>query len=471
MHFLLFNPPGKLPYSRDYFCSKVTKAGYAEHPIDLLILSGIISSAGHKVSILDAIVERLDFIAVKKRIDSLDIDVIIFLSGSASWKDDFRFLKEIKHSHPKLILIGLGDILLDFDIFINNRWIDAVILDFTKNEFLRYIDGQEDNFESLHFRKKNQIYTASRLIGSDEFSIPIPKHELFLNRRYSFPFVRRLPFTTILTDYGCPYSCPFCIYPTLGFRLRALSNVFEELRYIYALGIKEIFIKDQSFGVNRTRTINLCEGMRKIGNFSWTCFLRTDIAGLELLTAMKKAGCHTVIFGVESANEEILKRYKPKINRKNIQEAFRLCHHLGIDTVGIFILGFPEENKESCLETIDLALRLRCDFASFNLFVPKVETPVRRDLIAHHLLDEKQAQILDQSGIASVWHSSRFTQQELDRLRHLALRRFYLRPSYIIKHLFRSFYSMTRLKILSRSAQFILKDIVEKNHLWPKTYI
>ena len=459
MHFLLLNPPGRLSYSRDYFCSKVTKAGYAEHPLDLLILSGIISASGHKVSLLDAIAERLDFIVAKRRIDSLDIDVIIFLSGTTSWSDDFAFLQEIKYSRPNLSLIGLGDIFLDQKTFINNPWIDAVILDFTKDEFLRYIDRQDENFQTLSFRRGDRVYIASGAISADEFRIPLPRHELFLGIDYSFPFVRRLPFATMLTDYGCSFSCSFCLYPSLGFKLRNLDNVLAELRYIYSLGIKELFIKDQSFGARKERTIALCEGMRKVGDFSWTCFLRTDIADLELLKAIKKAGCHTVIFGVETANEEILKKYKTGVNKENIKEAFRACRQLGINTVGIFILGFPEEDQKSCQETINFALDLKCDFASFNLFVPKMNSSLRKDLIKQRLLSSNDFSIQDQSGIAAVRDTDRLSQQELVGLRHLALRRFYLRPLYVFKLLITRAFSKVQLKMLLNSGLFIIKDL------------
>jgi hypothetical protein len=462
MHFLLLNPPGRMFYTRDYFCSKVTKAGYVEHPVDLLILSGTLSCAGHQVSVIDAIAERLDFAATEQRIGALDVDAIVFLSGTVSWDDDFRFMRKIKHRHPQLRLIGLGDIFLNPDTFVKNDWLDATILDFTSDEILRYANGNEANFDTITFRRNQNIYQACGKKSGTQFTLSLPRHELFLNKGYSFPFAHKLPFTTILTDYGCPFNCPFCLYPGLGFRLRELNNVFVELSYIYDLGIRELFIKDQSFGVDRQRTIELCEGISRIGEFSWTCFLRTDLAEKELLTTMKKSGCHTVLFGVESANEEILRKYKPGINKKNILEAFRLCRSLGIDTVAIFILGFPGEDKTSCLNTLDFALRLNCDFASFNLFVPKIQTPLRKDLLTRHLLDKDQPKILDQSGIASVWHSDCLSQDELAKIRRLAIYKFYLRPFYVISRLVKSLGSLTRLRILFKSGIFIFRDLGNK---------
>jgi anaerobic magnesium-protoporphyrin IX monomethyl ester cyclase len=472
VHILLLNPPGKLCYSRDYFCSKVTKAGYAEHPVDLLVLSGILYSTGHKLTLIDAIVEKLSFSFTAQRINALKPDVTIFLSGTTSWKDDFVFLADLKKSHPKMLLVGLGDIFLDAEILHKNDWLDAVILDFTKPEILDYIAGRYGNFESLGFRREGSIYFPAPakasgeprpcVQGLGEFSIPIPRHEMFLGKKYAFPFARRIPFTTLLTDYGCPFACRFCLYPSLGYKRRKLENVFDELRYIHSLGIRELFIKDQSFGTDRLRTASLCQEMRKIGKFSWTCFLRTDIAEEGLLENMKKSGCHTVMFGVESANPRILSICKPGVNMSNIKRAFQLCQRLKINTVGIFILGFPGEDKKSCLETIALALDLKCDFASFNLFVPKIETPLRKDLMTSHAIEPSQNEILDQSGIASVWSNGCLSRNELDALRRCALRKFYLRPNYLAKKVFNSFYPPAKLQMHLKSLLFIFRDLKGK---------
>lgn len=462
MHILLLNPPGKLCYSRDYFCSKVTKAGYAEHPVDLLILSGMLYSAGHKLSLIDAIVEKLSFSFTAERINALKPDAVIFLSGTTSWKDDFVFLAGLKQSHPKMLLVGLGDIFLDSEILQKNDWLDAVIVDFTNPEILDYLAGRWANFESLGFRREGSIYFPAPAKVRGEFSIPIPRHEMFLDKKYAFPFVRSIPFTTLLTDYGCPFECRFCLYPTLGYKRRKLENVFDELRYIYSLGIRELFIKDQSFGTDRIRAVALCQGMREIGKFSWSCFLRTDIAEEGLLETMKKSGCHTVMFGVESANPRILSICKPGVNMANIKRAFQLCQRLKINTVGIFILGFPGEDRESCLETIALALDLKCDFASFNLFVPKIETPLRKDLMASRAIEPSQNEILDQSGIASVWSNGSLSCNELDALRRLALRKFYLRPNYLARRLSNSFYPPAKLKMHLKSLLFIFQDLKGK---------
>jgi len=233
--------------------------------------------------------------------------------------------------------------------------------------------------------------------------------------------------------------------------------VFKELQYIYSLGIKELFIKDQSFGADRARTIKLCAGMiEKNYNFSWSCFMRTDCIDNELLIKMKESGCHTIMLGVESANEDILKKYKKGINKQNIMHAFKLCKDIGINTMATFMLGFPEDNKESILETIDFAINLDCDFASFNIFAPKLPTPIWKSLGSKYSADKEAIPAMDQSGIAEICSAGRLSRKDLSKLRRIAVKSFYLRPSYIIKRLLK-ISSLVELHALIKNGFFLIK--------------
>src|SRR6185436_14664706 len=107
----------------------------------------------------------------------------------------------------------------------------------------------------------------------------------------------------VLTDYGCPYPCTFCVIGTLGFKTRPVDEVLAEIDHIRGLGIRELFFMDQTFGVVKKRGLALCAELEKRGDLSWTAFCRPDTADDELLAAMKRAGCHTLILGVESADD------------------------------------------------------------------------------------------------------------------------------------------------------------------------
>jgi radical SAM superfamily enzyme YgiQ (UPF0313 family) len=241
--------------------------------------------------------------------------------------------------------------------------------------------------------------------------------------------------SVVLTDYGCPYPCTFCVIPTLGFALRPVTDVLEELAHLRRLGVREIFFIDQTFGVRRERTLELCRAMtaQRFG-FRWSCFSRADVATPEVLAAMAEAGCHTIIFGVESGNEETLLRARKLLTLNQIEQGLVACQRAGIRTAGTFILGLPGETREQVQKTIAWSLRLPLDFASFNVAVPRAATLLRAEALRAGLIS-RATQIMDQSGLAGAMRTQQLSAQEVLDLRREALRRFYLRPGYLLRRL------------------------------------
>ena len=296
---LLLNPPGKLPYIRDYYCSKVSKGNYIYPPTDLVVLSGIIAEK-YDVAVLDAMALGMDEGACMTEIGNISPKAIVALAGAVSYHEDAPFLENIKRRYDIPIIVT-GDLFLeDGEIILKNYpFLDAILMDFTNADVIAYLDDKEDEIKNMIYRKDGEIkIKTSPRTAEKEYTIPIPRHELFTNN-YNYPFVRRRPFATVLTDYGCPYKCSFCVIASLGYKFRSVENVMSELRYLKNLRCREIYFNDQTFGVNRARAKELCKRMveKKI-DFGWVCWSRVDVINEELLKLMKGAGCHTILFGV-----------------------------------------------------------------------------------------------------------------------------------------------------------------------------
>ena len=437
MRVLLLNPPGDKLYIRSNYCSKVSKSSFVHEPVDLLVLSGIVAKY-FSLNVLDCIAERLSFTAALDKIAKLNPDFIITLVGSASWSNDVRFLTELKKMHPVNIM-GSGDELMEDGCKILSQYafLDAIILDYTSSDVADYIRGQRANLNSILFKNNDNVSSANAYLNkkAEEFEIPVPRHDLFPLKKYRFPFVRSYPVASVLTDFGCPYACAFCIFGALGFKLRKIENVLEELKYLLSLGVKEVIFGDQSFAADRNRTIRLCEGVLAKGlGLSWSCYSRADLMDPGLLSLLKESGCHTIIFGVESGNDHILKRYNKGLTTQKIKDTVRLCRKAGIRTVATFIIGLPGETEADCENTIRFAKNLGCDFASFNVPVPRKMTHLRQDAKKNNwIIPEKQD--MDQSGSDVLLNTPQISADRLKQLRDRAEREFYLRPSYIYKRL------------------------------------
>ena len=400
------------------------------------MLSGILYSS-FNIKVLDATVMHLSERQALDEIIHFSPDYIIFITGIVSLKHDFNFLIKVKELNTNAQLIGIGDVFRDTTFHEKQKWLDAVLYDFTTDDIMHYCRNNFSYVHNMTYRKNGAIIQTDMTINDkQEFTIPVPRHELFLDNKYTFPFAKCLPFTTILTDFGCPYSCSFCTYRSMGIKFRTVENVCDEFNYIHDLGIQELFIKDQTFGWKRDRTIQLCSHMiNHRWDFSWTAFSRVDVVDKEMLSIMKEAGCHTLTFGVETANDIVRKKYNKNFQQEQVEHAFALCKEVGIETVGTFIIGFPYETRENILETINFARRIPCDFAAFNCFVPKSMNSHNGDDSKNDYVNKDTEEACDQSGIISIAGNGLLSGKEITELLTYAVWHFYMRPQYLISRI------------------------------------
>ncbi|MEI7435379.1 MAG: B12-binding domain-containing radical SAM protein [bacterium] len=440
MKVLLHNPPGKNLYIRDYFCSKVSQADNLPHPIDLVMLSGILNHE-HEISMLDAIAKPETPEHVLEKVRSIAPDVIVMLVGSVSLREDLEWLVRLKAEFPAIKVIGIGDVFRENgDRYLReNPALDAVLLDFTTDDLVWYLRGDLAQVPNMIVRLPDGgIAGGTPAMVKGSFEVPVPRHDLFLPYHYRHSLIRGSRFATTLTDYGCPYPCTFCLMHELGYKWRPAENVMEELRYLKQLGVSEVFFYSQTFGAQKAAAHELCEAMiREQLGFGWVCFSRVDVATPEFLDLMKKAGCHGIIFGIESGSNEILRRYRKQYTVEQILETTDHCRCIGIETTGTFILGLPHEDETTMRDTIRLLKRVKLDYAGINVAVPRVGTALRDEAIAENLVGEDH-KIMDQSGTTISMPTKHLTIEQVAQYRRQAIRTFYFRPGYVVRRLMKT---------------------------------
>lgn len=441
---LLLNPPGSRIFIRDYYCSKVSKARYLYHPVDLLMLSGTLAEH-HDVRVMDGMLDGWTAHEVIRSIRSFRPDVIVFLTGVVSFIEDLQFIREVKNLHP-CVAVASGELFLEDgpEMLAKLPDVDAAILDFTDSGILDLLeridhpgslaDGPE--IANIIYRNGDSVIGSHiRISHGSEFELAIPRHDLFPNDRYRYPFVRRFPFATVLTDFGCPFKCDFCAINRLGFKKRTVDNVLDELDTIKALGFKDIYFDDQTFGADRRRTEQLLDAMiDREYNLGFICFTRADVVDRDLLRLMRRAGCHTVVFGVEAVGDEALKCAKKDLTIERVRDAVGWCRILGIRTVGTFIVGLPGMTAGDAASVGDFAVNLGLDFASFNVPAPRPGTGLRRLALKNGWIDGELSE-MDQSGSYAVMGNEYMSADEVAFYRNQASKRFYFRFGYIFRRL------------------------------------
>jgi len=198
-------------------------------------------------------------------------------------------------------------------------------------------------------------------------------------------------------------------------------------------GVKEISFYDDVFTLNRRRVMEICDGFGK--DVIWSCESRINLVDREMLQAMKKAGCYSIAYGLESGSNEILGILDKQASVEQAKEAVSISKSVGLDVVGYFMIGSPGETSETIRATIDMAKSMRLDYAQFTITTPFPGTKL------YEMLGETDIpwSAFSYGGIGKA-QSPMFTSAELSSgaiqgwVRR-AYKEFYLRPSYIWRRL------------------------------------
>lgn len=185
---------------------------------------------------------------------------------------------------------------------------------------------------------------------------------------------QRQPFAAIYTSLGCPFSCSFCCInaPFKGgndksFRYWQPEFTIQQLDKLAKMGIVNLKLADEMFVLNENHFLKLCNLIIERGyKFNIWAYARVDTVKPKYLEILKKAGVNWLALGIESGNKSVRKDViKGRFDDINIREVTGQIQNSGINVMGNYIFGLPEDTLETMQETLDLALELQTEGANF----------------------------------------------------------------------------------------------------------
>ncbi len=420
----------------------VLKADYILPPIGLAYLASALREwAKAEVAILDSMAERIGTEESLRRIAAHGPAVVFFVLGTPLIDFTARWLKALKGKLPGVKTVAIGGHVTALP----EESLRAVPVDFvirgepeaTASELLFALKGEKkiEDICGVSYREGRSIrHNPDRPLIEDIDRLPFPARDLLPNGKYSAPFARRKPFGLILTARGCPFGCVYCAtrgYYGKSWRPRSVESVLAELgEMVSRYGLRDIGFWDDTFTIKRERVEAICRGIiaRRLG-IEWICLARVDTVDQEMLALMKRAGCYQIQFGVESGDEEVLKRLGKNTTVAQIRDAFRWSREAGIDPAAFFMFGNPGETRESVEKTIALALEIPAAFASFN-----VNTPYPGCELFEEMKDRLGGD-WTQLDAKHASYQDGFDAKSLEAYIQEAYRRFYYRPGYLLRSL------------------------------------
>jgi len=302
-------------------------------------------------------------------------------------------------------------------------------------------NGSLDVISGIGYKKEGQVcLNKSRASIEDLDIIPFPARDLTPYKKYYSIFSKSGMSTYIMTSRGCPYSCTFCFHETeRKLRVRSANNVVNEIEECFRMGIKEFFIFDETFTVNKQRVKDICaEIVRRKLEISFDMRTRADLISEELLISLKDAGCKRVQYGVESGSQRILNLMRKGITLEQARQAFSITKKIGIDSYADFMLAFPTETKEEMFKTISFAVELNPDFVQFAITTLYPGTELYSMAFEKGILTGDFWREFSKAPFHRIepplW-IDQYPREELMGILDTAYSRFYMRPGYILKRL------------------------------------
>lgn len=248
--------------------------------------------------------------------------------------------------------------------------------------------------------------------------IPLPARDLFKIDRETYMFSSR----------GCPYRCVFCASSRFWNKVRLFSAeyVVDEIKHLIEnYNVKRIHFFDDFFIVNKNRVRRIHELLKKediLGRVSFTCSSRVDFIDDDIVKLLRDMNFETMSFGFESGHPRVLKYLKA--DTTTVEEnarAIRTVKKQGINCVGTFIIGSPDETEEEILTTLNFIKGSELDNFEVYVLVPFPGTPIweyakARGLVSEDMNWESLGANFAESHEKTVILSEKLTKEKLYEL-------------------------------------------------------
>lgn len=403
-------------------------------PITLLETAAYLRSKDFSnLEIIDGEAERLSFGALLSVLIKRNPAFVVLQATTPTIEDDLEFSLRIKRALPDtaVVFIGLHATAFPEDL-LRHEQIDYAVIgepEVTVAELAQYClrgKGDRSQIKGLAYKDSGKICVNKTAGQRATYDYPLlPDRSLLKNNLYVMALTGK-PFTVIKVSRGCDFQCSFCTsgaYYGRGWRARSPENIVAEIidakeRY----GLDTFMFLSDTFN-NKSEFVEELSSLiiEKKLNIRWVSNSRVDLVSEFSVRLMKKAGCMLVSLGIESFDEEVLRKNRKYMDRAAIKRAIEIFKNNGILTYGYFILGLEGETKSSMVKTLFLASKSKLDFAVFYSLTPYPGT----DYFSRHKISRWSSYF---HGISDIVEYKGLSKKMIKLYRKLSLIMFYGRP-------------------------------------------
>lgn len=170
----------------------------------------------------------------------------------------------------------------------------------------------------------------------------------------------RLTTVPLQTKLGCHFKCIYCTYRKIEGNQYRLSNPEEAVTTIISLasrGYRHIEFVDNVFNSPYDHALSICELLAQVKHGASLQSLELNPLFIDdtLITAMERAGFSGMGITVESASDSVLSGLGKGFTAEHVYKAAEVIKRHKIPCVWIFMMGGPNETRETVAETLQFA--------------------------------------------------------------------------------------------------------------------
>jgi radical SAM superfamily enzyme YgiQ (UPF0313 family) len=326
-------------------------------PLYLPTIAGI-TPEDVEISIIDEKVEEIDF--------GVDVDLVGIGSMTPNIKRAYQIADEFRERGKTVTIGGIHASMLPEEA---SKHADSVVIGEAEDLWPQLIQ----DFKDGHLQK---FYRFTRYPNLE--NMPTPRYDLIKGDRYVINQVQ--------TTRGCPFDCEFCSVKAFSgkqFRCKTIDQVVKEIEaltpyyimnvYGYELKLpKTLLFADDNIVGNKSHSKKLFEALIPMRLTDWYCEASINVGrDKEMLAMMKEAGCHAMIIGIESVNQDTLVGMEKKINK--VDEYYECIDNIqssGIKVLGSFVLGSDSEDETIFEKTVKFIRDTNMVYSMINVLTP-----------------------------------------------------------------------------------------------------
>ncbi len=356
---------------------------FAKRPVmGIAYVGTMLKKAGNEVLLVDMRLKGYTPKYFKELLYRFKPDIVGFSLVALSLDQAYKLIDIVKKETSAMVVVGGPEVTLLPIKFLSKPNIDYAFIgegEYSLSEFVnRYEKGEQFyDIPGLCFKNEQGIPRINPPKPIQDLdALPFPNWDLFPLKKYKRRFSKiKFP---IVSSRGCPYTCKFCdsVKVNAAYRVRSPKNVVDELEQVYnKYKNKNFQFLDDNIAIYKNRVMEMCDEIIRRGLHKRTTWVvgqgfSPSKGSYDLFKKMRHAGCTVLYFGIESADDEILRAIRKPHTVAQVRNAVRDAKAAGLMVKAPFMSGLPKSTYEKEKKYIAFFKELGIDMPKMGHLIP-----------------------------------------------------------------------------------------------------